>query len=48
MNQIEGHLGCLQFLAIKNKAAMNIVEYVSLWCGGTSFGYMPGSVLGVS
>ena len=28
---VEGHLGCFQFLAIMNKAAMNIVEQVSLW-----------------
>jgi hypothetical protein len=26
-----------------NKAAMNIVEPVSLWYGGASFGYMPRS-----
>ncbi|SGA29827.1 Uncharacterised protein [Chlamydia abortus] len=26
----EGHLGSFQLLAIKNKAAMNIVEHVSL------------------
>ena len=40
---VEGHLGCFQFLAIMNKAAMNIMEYVSLWYGRTSFGYMPRS-----
>ena len=28
---VEGHLGCFQFLAITNKAGMNIVEQVSLW-----------------
>ena len=39
----EGHLGCFQFLAIINKAAMNIVEHVSLWYGGESFGYVPSS-----
>jgi hypothetical protein len=33
----------LQFLAITNKAAMNIVEQLSLWDGGTSFGHMPRS-----
>ena len=37
---VEGHLGCFQFLAIMNKAAMNIVEQVSLWDGGTSFRYV--------
>ena len=27
---VEGHLGCFQFLAVINMAAMNIVEHVSL------------------
>ena len=36
----EGHLGSFQLLAIINKAAMNIVEHVSLLQVGTS-GYMP-------
>jgi hypothetical protein len=36
-------VGCFQFLAIINKAAMNTVEQVSLWDGGASFGYMPRS-----
>jgi hypothetical protein len=27
---VEGHLGCFQLLAIINKAAMNIVENMSL------------------
>jgi hypothetical protein len=36
----EGYLGCLQFLAIMNKAAMNIVEQVSLWYKGISFGFV--------
>ena len=35
-----GHLCCFQFLAITNKAAMSIVEQVSLWYSGTSFGYV--------
>jgi hypothetical protein len=26
----EGHLGCFQLLAITNKAAMNMMEHVSL------------------
>jgi len=37
---VEGHLGSFQLLAIINKAAMNIVEHVSLLYVGTSFGYM--------
>ena len=40
-SSIEGHLGSFQLLAIINKAAMIIVEYVSLWEVGTSSGYMP-------
>jgi hypothetical protein len=36
----EGHLGCFQILAIINKAAMNIVEHVSLLYVGASFQYM--------
>ena len=40
---VEGHLGSFQFLAIMNKAAMNIVEYVSLLFVRSSFGYMPRS-----
>jgi hypothetical protein len=39
-SSVEGHLGCSQFLAIMNKAAMNIVEQVSLRDGGISFVYM--------
>jgi hypothetical protein len=39
---VEGHLGSFQLLAIINRAAMNIVEYVvSLLPVGTSSGYMP-------
>jgi hypothetical protein len=40
---VEGHLGSFQLLAIINRAAMNIVEHVSLWPVGTSSGYMPRS-----
>jgi hypothetical protein len=40
-SSVEGHLGSFQLLAIKNKAAMNIVEHVSLLQVGTSTGYMP-------
>jgi len=38
---VEGHLGSFQLLATINKAAMNIVEHVSLLYVGASFGYMP-------
>ena len=40
-SSVEGHLGSFQLLAIINKAAMNIVEHVSLSQVGTSSGYMP-------
>ena len=40
---VEGHLVFFQFLAIMNKAAMNVVEHVSLWYSGASFGYKPRS-----
>ena len=42
---VEGHLGSFQLLAIINKAAMNIVEHVSLLYVGASFGYMPKSFI---
>ena len=42
-SSVLGHLGFLQLLAIKMKATMNIVEYLSLWHGGASFGYTPKS-----
>jgi hypothetical protein len=42
-SSVEGHLGCFQFLAIANKAAINIVEHMPMWYGGASFGYMPKS-----
>ena len=35
---VEGHLGCFWLLDIINKTAMNIMEHISLWYGGTSFG----------
>jgi hypothetical protein len=41
-------LGCFQFMAIMPKAAMNIVEQVSLWDGGATFGYMPKSSIAES
>jgi len=40
-SSVEGHLGSFQLLAIINKAAMNIVEHVSLLYVGASFGCMP-------
>jgi hypothetical protein len=42
-SSIGGHLGSFQLLAIINKAAVNIVEYVFLIYVGASFGYMPRS-----
>jgi hypothetical protein len=42
-SSVEGHLGSFQFLTIVNKAAMNIVEDVSLLQVGASSGYMPRS-----
>jgi hypothetical protein len=36
-------MDCFQLLAIINKAAMSIVEYMSLLYFGASFGYMPRS-----
>jgi hypothetical protein len=39
-SSIEGHLGSFQLLAIINKAAMNIVEHVSLLQVGISSCYM--------
>ena len=36
-SSVEGYLGCFQFLAIMNKAAMNIVEQVHLWKDATSW-----------
>jgi hypothetical protein len=42
-SSVEGHLGSFQLLAIINKAAMNIVEHVSLLHIRASPGYMPRS-----
>jgi hypothetical protein len=44
-SSVEGHLGSFQLLAIINKAAMNIVEDVSLLQLGISLGICPGEVL---
>jgi hypothetical protein len=40
-SSVEEHLGSFQLLVIINKAAMNIVEHVSLLQVRTSSGYMP-------
>ena len=40
-SSVLGHLSYFLLLPITNKAAMNIVEHVSLWHGGASFGYIP-------
>jgi hypothetical protein len=40
-SSVEGHLGSFQLLAIINRAALNIVEHVSLLTVGISSGYMP-------
>ena len=45
---VEGHLGCFLFLYLVNKAAMNIIEQVSLWSGGTSSVYIFRSGIAVS
>jgi hypothetical protein len=34
------YLGCFNFLAIINKAAMDIMGHLSFWYGDTSFVYM--------
>jgi hypothetical protein len=39
-SSVEGHLGSFQLLAIIIKAAMNLMEHVSLLQVGTSSGYM--------
>jgi hypothetical protein len=42
-SSVEGHLGNFQLLAIINKAAMNMVEHMSLLHVGGSSGYVPKS-----
>ena len=42
-SSLDEHLGHFQFLAIKNKAAMNITEQVILWYTSTSFWNSPRS-----
>ena len=41
-SSVEGHLGSFQLMAILNKAAMDIVEHVSLLHAGAHFGYILG------
>jgi hypothetical protein len=43
-SSVEELLVCLQFLAITNKATVNIIEQVSLWYSGASFRYMHRSI----
>ena len=40
-SSVEGHLGSFQLLALINRAAVNIVEHVSLLPVGKISGYMP-------
>jgi hypothetical protein len=48
-SSVEGHLGSFQLLAIINKAAVNIVEHVSLLYVGASSGYiLRGGIAGSS
>ena len=42
-SNVKGHLFSVKFLAIIDKAAINIVKHVSLLYVGESFGYMPSS-----
>ena len=42
-SSVEGYLGSFQLLAIIDRAAMNIMEHVSLLHAGEYSGYMPGS-----
>ena len=39
-SSVERHLGCFQVLAMTNKAAVNIVEHMSLWHNWASFEYI--------
>ena len=43
-----GYLGCFQLLAITDKAAMNILEHVTLWHSGAPFRDMTKSSIAVS
>lgn len=37
-SSVEGYVGSFQFLAVTNKAAVNMAEQMFLWFGGTSLG----------
>lgn len=43
-----GHLGRFLLLAIVNKTTVSMVEQVSLWEDGASYGYMPKSSIAES
>ena len=45
---VVAHVDCFQLLAITNKAAMNIVEHMSLWHGKAYFQYICNSGILVS
>ena len=47
-SSVEGHLCSFQLLTKINKAAMNIVEHVSVLYVGESFGYVPRSDIAAS
>jgi hypothetical protein len=38
---VKEHLDCFQFLAVKTRAAMSMVEYLSLWWNGNTLGRCP-------
>ena len=40
-SSVDEYLNCFQFVAIVNKAAINVAGQMSLWYGGASFEYMP-------
>ena len=42
-SSVKGHMGSFQLLALINKAAINMVEHVSLLYVGTLLGYIPKS-----
>jgi hypothetical protein len=44
-SSVEWHLGCFQLLTIMNKAAINIVEHMSLLYDGASCGHMTWCVI---
>ena len=44
LSLVEKELGCFEFLGFKNKADMNMVEDMTLECGGASLCICPGVV----